>query len=525
MSKDIVESDVLIIGSGVAGLTSAIFLEENGFKVNIITKCSEPYESNTYYAQGGIIYKGENDSPELLVKDIIEAGAGASNPIAARVIAELGPYLVEEVLIKRLNVPFSRDEEGRLDLTEEGAHSVRRIIHSDDSTGKAIEIALLNYVKERKNIQIFTEHMAIDLLTRQYHCKNPLYVYDEPECLGAYVFSIREGVVKRFLAKATILATGGLGQIYLHTSNPKSATGDGFAMAYRAGVQLINMEYIQFHPTTLYHKDADRFLISESVRGEGGVLKTPDGKPFMEKYHPLGSLAPRDVVARAIHEEMTEHGYEYVLLDIASYMEPEKIKKRFPNIYQTCLRYGIDITKEPIPVVPAVHFACGGVKTNMWAETSMKRLFAVGEVACTGLHGANRLASTSLLEGLVFGYRAAKRIADNWSELKRDIPIPVSWIDTGEFYPDPALIKQDWNTLRHIMWNYVGLVRTEKRLKRAIFDLRHLYWEIEEFYRRAKITRALLELRNGILLGYIIAMAAYKNRGSRGCHYRKDTEV
>ncbi|MGB9668066.1 MAG: L-aspartate oxidase [Thermosulfidibacteraceae bacterium] len=525
MVRDIIESDVLIIGSGVAGLTSAIFLSEIGFRVNIVTKASKPEESNTYYAQGGIIYKGENDSPDLLVKDILEAGAGASNPIAARILAELGPYLVEELLVKKLSVPFSRDESGKLDLTEEGAHSVRRIIHSDDLTGRAIEISLLNYVSKLENVKIWTEHMAIDLLNKQYHCKNPLYVYDEPECLGAYVLSIKEGVVKRFLAKATILATGGLGQIYLHTSNPKGATGDGFAMAYRAGVQLINMEYIQFHPTTLYHKESERFLISESVRGEGGVLKTPLGEPFMEKYHPLGSLAPRDVVARAIHEEMTENGYEYVLLDLVSYMDAEKIKKRFPNIYETCLKYGVDITKEPIPVVPAVHFACGGIRTNMWGETSMKRLFAVGEVACTGLHGANRLASTSLLEGLVFGYRAANRIADKWSELKKDIPLPVSWVDTGEFYPDPALINQDWNTLKHIMWNYVGLVRTEKRLKRALFDLRHLYWEIEEFYRKAKLTRSLLELRNGILIGYIIATAAYKNRESRGCHYRKDTEI
>lgn len=523
--SDIVESDVLIIGSGIAGLVSALFLAEAGFNVSVITKASSPEESNTYHAQGGIIYRGKGDSPELLVKDIIEAGAGASNPIAARILAELGPKLVEEVLIEKLKVPFSRCEDGDLDLTEEGAHSIRRIIHADDLTGKAIEIALLNYVSSLRNIRIFTEHMAIDLLTKQYHCKNPLYIYDEPECIGAYVFSIRENVVKRFIARATILATGGLGQIYLHTSNPRGATGDGFAMAYRAGVPLINMEYIQFHPTTLYHKDAERFLISESVRGEGGVLKTPDGEPFMEKYHPLGSLAPRDVVARAIHEEMTEHGYAYVLLDLASYLEPERIKKRFPNIYSTCLKYGIDITKEPIPVVPAVHFACGGVKVNMWSETSMKRLFAVGEVACTGLHGANRLASTSLLEGLVFGYRTAKRIMDIWETLKRDIPIPVPWIDTGEFYPDPALISQDWNTLRHIMWNYVGLVRTEKRLKRALFDLRHLYWEIEEFYRKAKITRALLELRNGILLGYVIAAAAYKNRESRGCHYRKDTGI
>ncbi len=524
MAEDIISSDVLIIGTGIAGLTTAIKAAEEGFKVNIITKGARPEESNTDNAQGGIVYKGEGDSKELLIKDILEAGAGASNPEAARILAEYGPQLVEEILINKAKVKFNRRKDGKFDLTEEGAHSVRRILHADDITGRAIERGLLNYVSQLKNITIFTKHIAIDILTLQHHCKNPIFVYKKPEALGVYAYSMEEKRVKRFLAKATVLATGGLGQIFLHTTNPDGATGDGFAMAYRAGLPLINMEYIQFHPTTLYHKDAKRFLISESVRGEGAVLKTPDGEEFMKKYHPLGSLAPRDVVSRAIHEEMTEKGYKYVLLDLASYMDAEKIKERFPNIYKTCLKYGIDITKEPIPVVPAVHFACGGIKVNMWSETDMKRLFAVGEVACTGLHGANRLASTSLLEGLVFGYRAAVRIKDKWEELKKELEIPVAWIDTGEFEPDPALVNQDWITLKHIMWNYVGLVRTQKRLRRAIYDLRHLWWEVEEFYRKAKLTKQLIELRNGILVGLIVARAAFRNRESRGCHYRKDTQ-
>ena len=524
MKEDIVKSDVLVVGTGIGGLTTALTLAENGFDVVLITKARKPEECNTDYAQGGIVYKGENDSEELLVKDILDAGAGASNPEAARIVAQDGPKLVEEILIKKIQVPFNKRENGSLDLTEEGAHSVRRIIHADDLTGRAIERAFLRYISNINKIRIFTQHVAIDLLTLQHHCKDPTLVYKDPECLGVYAYSVEERRVKRFLAKTTVLATGGLGQIFLHTTNPKTATGDGFAMAYRAGVPLINMEYVQFHPTTLYHKDAERFLISESVRGEGAVLKTPDGEPFMEKYHPLGSLAPRDIVSRAIHEEMTEKGYKYVLLDLASYMEPERIKERFPNIYKTCLEYGIDITKEPIPVVPAVHFACGGIKVNMWSETPMKRLFAVGEVACTGLHGANRLASTSLLEGLVFGYRAAIRIMNNWEKFTEETPTPQPWIDTGEFEPDPALIAQDWITLKHIMWNYVGLVRTEKRLKRAIYDLRHLWWEVEDFYRRAKVTKALIELRNGILVGLVIARAAYRNRESRGCHYRKDSQ-
>ena len=522
--EDIVKSDVLVVGTGIGGLVTAMFLAESGFKVNVITKGERPEESNTDNAQGGIIYKGEEDSKELLVKDILEAGAGASNPEAAEILAEYGPKLVEEVLIKKVRVNFNRREDGSFDLTEEGAHSVRRILHADDLTGRAIERSLLNYISGLENVEIYTSHVAIDILTLQHHCRNPVFVYKQPEALGVYAYSEKEKRVKRFVAKATVIATGGLGQIYLHTTNPDVATGDGFAMAYRAGLPLINMEYIQFHPTTLYHKDAKRFLISESVRGEGAVLKTPDGKEFMKKYHPLGSLAPRDVVSRAIHEEMTENGYKYVLLDLASYMDAEKIKERFPNIYKTCLKYGIDITKEPIPVVPAVHFACGGIKVNMWSETDMKRLFAVGEVACTGVHGANRLASTSLLEGLVFGWRAAERIKQRWNEFSQEFPEPIPWIDTGEFKPDPALINQDWITLKHIMWNYVGLVRTEKRLKRAIYDLRHLWWEVEEFYRKAKITRQLIELRNGILVGLVVARAAFRNRESRGCHFRKDTQ-
>ncbi len=518
------DTDVLIIGSGVAGCSAALELAKKGYQVTLVTKGERPEESNTYHAQGGIIYKGEKDNPESLVKDIQAAGAGATWPPAAQVLAQEGPKLVEEILIKEIKVPFSLNENGKLDLTEEAAHSMRRIIHSNDFTGKAIEVAFIKYISQIPNIQILTSHLAIDLITPEHHSPDPLAVYPPTSCLGAYLFNVKEKRVVKAIAPVTILAAGGLGQVYLHTTNPEGATGDGFAMAYRAGTKLINMEYIQFHPTTLFHKDAKRFLISESVRGEGAVLKTPEGKPFMDKYHPMGSLAPRDVVARAIHEEMVEHGYKYVLLDLASHMEGEAIKKRFPMIYETCLQFGIDITKEPIPVVPAVHFSCGGIKVDLWGRTGIHRLFAVGEVSCTGLHGANRLASTSLLEGLVWGVRAARWINQNWEDYTRDIPpYPIpEWIDTGVEEPDPALIKQDWITLRHIMWNYVGLVRTRKRLKRAITDLRHLWREVEEFYKNAKLNRGLLELRNGIQTGLVIARAAQRNKVSRGCHYRKD---
>ncbi len=518
-------SDLLIIGSGVAGCVAALKAAECGLSVNMVTKGERPEESNTYHAQGGIIYKGKegSDSPELLVKDILEAGAGASLPAAAQVLAEEGPSLVEKYLMQLTQVPFNRDGEGDLDRTEEAAHSVRRIIHADDLTGRAIEVALIKKVLETPGIKVFANHVAIDLLTPEHHTDDPLNIYDPLSVVGAYAYDVVSKEVRRFLARATILATGGLGRVYLHTTNPKGATGDGFAMAYHAGARVVNMEYVQFHPTTLFHRDAERFLISESVRGEGGVLLTPKGEPFMEKYHPLGSLAPRDVVARAIHQEMINNGYQYVLLDIASHMDAEAIRDRFPTIYETCYRYGIDITSQPIPVVPATHFSCGGVKVDLWGRTTVDRLFAVGEVSCTGVHGANRLASTSLLEGLVWGDRCVRKIAEEWwrYEDAKEYPIP-HWVDTGIEEPDPALISQDFITLKHIMWNYVGLARSRRRLQRAIIDLRHLWREVEHFYKYSKLSKGLIELRHALQTGLIVTKAAQGNSSSRGCHYRID---
>ncbi|MGQ9781850.1 MAG: L-aspartate oxidase [Nitrososphaeria archaeon] len=519
---DSFKSDILVIGAGIAGCVAALKAADNGLQVNLIMKGKDFRESNTYHAQGGIVYKGKADNPSLLTKDILEAGNGVSNPLAVKVLAKEGPRLLKEILLDRANVPFDRCNGEMLDLTTEAAHSDKRIIHVADATGRAIEESLMKLVKENKLISVYPERVAVDLLTEQHHTDDPLSVYRKPTCLGAYVFDVKKAKVDIFLSKATVLASGGLGRIYLYTTNPQGATGDGFAMASRAGAELINMEYIQFHPTTFCYREAECFLISEALRGEGATLKTPTGESFIEKYHQLGALAPRDVVARAIYEEMFEGKYPYVMLDISSNMKAEKIRTRFPTIYETCMKYGVDITSQPIPVVPAAHFACGGVKVDLWGRTNIDRLLAVGEVSCTGVHGANRLASTSMLEGLVWADRSIRGIVERRRYYLDYTPPPVrEWIYTGTEEPDPALIRQDMNVLRHTMWNYVGLIRTKDRLERAVGDLRHLQDDLESFYRYSKLTIDLIELRNAIQTGLIVAQSAWKNRKSRGCHYRR----
>jgi len=516
------ESDVLVIGGGISGCVAALRAASKGLEVTMLMKGEGGEKSNTYYAQGGIVYKGRRGDPSLLIKDILTAGDGVSYPPAVKVLANEGPRLVEEVLIEQAGVPFDMDVGGELDLANEAAHSTRRIIHVADMTGKAIETKLVDAVKKMGNIKVYTQRVAIDLLTEEHHTDDPLAVYKNPTCLGAYVFDIKRGEVDAFLAKVTVLATGGLGRIYLYTTNPREATGDGFAMAYRAGAQLINMEYVQFHPTAFCYGEGECFLITEAVRGEGGVLKTPDGRTFMEKYHELGSLAPRDVVARAIYEEMFENKYPHMVLDLASYIGADKIRSRFPTIYQTCLEHGIDVTEKPIPVVPAAHFECGGVKVDLWGRTNIDRLFAVGEVSCTGVHGANRLASTSMLEGLVWADRAVRKMTERRQHyFNYRVPAVREWIYTGIETPDPALIQQDMNVLRHTMWNYVGLVRTRDRLKRSIVDLVQLKEDVENFYRYSILNKDLIELRNAVQTGLIISQSAWKNRQSRGCHYRK----
>ena len=523
-----IETDVLVIGCGIAGASAALRLaEDRQRQIIVITRAYDPEDCNTRYAQGGIVARGKDDNPELLVKDILRAGAGLSLPSAAQLLAELGPDLVKKFLIDSVGVQFDLDETGSLSLTREGGHSLSRILHVGDATGHAIEVALLKQLEAQPNVTLCKGYTAVDLITNSHHSKNPLAVYGQTTCHGVYALNRAENRVDRILARATVLATGGIGRIYRHTTNPPGARGDGLAMAYRAGAQVINAEYIQFHPTTLAVPGADNFLISESVRGEGARLYTPDGRHFMDDYAPSwGDLAPRDVVSRAIHHEMLEHSYPYVLLDLATVMDAGRIRNRFPTIYDACLAAGVDIAHEPIPVVPAAHYFCGGVKVDNRGRSTLEGLYAIGEVSCTGVHGANRLASTSLLEGLVWGHRAGDDIAHREDLVRitgEDIP---PWRDVSEGAgADPVLAYRDSRTIQNIMWLYVGLARSTHRLTRALKDLNHLWGVIDEFYRSTRLNDRLIGLRNLAQAAWIVTLAAWHNRESRGAHYREDAQA
>ena len=455
---------------------------------------------------------------ELLLEYIVEAGEGVNSPEAARLLATEGQLLLNEILEGTANVVFDHDESGKPVWGQEAAHSRRRILHVGDATGQAISNGLVAALENYPNIKIESEATAVDLITFPHHSRDPLDNYRPISCHGCYVFDREEKTVHRHLANATILATGGLGRIYRNTTNPIGSRGDGLAMAHRAGARIANAEYVQFHPTALAAPGAEGMLISEAVRGEGGVLLTPDLRPFMANYAPeWKDLAPRDIVARAIHHEMETNGYSYVLLDIASHMPAKAIRERFPFIYQECLKVGLDISREPVPVVPAAHYFCGGVLVDEWGKSTIENLYAVGEISCTGVHGANRLASTSLLEGLVWGNRAAieiERVLGSGAEQKRpafdDIP---PWDESRlSAEPDPALIQGDMQTIQNIMWHYVGLVRSADRLSRAIRELRHLWNEIETFYRSTKLSDGLIGLRNAVEVALIVAQAAQHNR-------------
>ena len=516
-------TDVLVIGCGIAGASAALEAAKKGLSVVVVVKSTGLEGANTYWAQGGIVSIGPDDDPKLLKEDIVKAGDGINNPEAVDILARESRLLVNKILIGELKISFTQGSPEKLDYAQEAGHSRRRILHVKDTTGKTIEEKFIAALKKQPNITFLAEHTAVDLLTVPHHSKEPITYYQKPRCIGAYVLNNQTNKVETFFAHVTVLATGGCGAVYLHTSNPQDAIGAGYAMAHRAGARIVNMEYIQFHPTTLFHRDADSFLISETVRGEGARLKTRQGRTFMEKYSDKKDLAPRDEVARAIYEEMINSNSNYVLLDLASYAKVD-IKKRFPNIYRTCLTYDIDIAKEPIPVVPAAHYSCGGVLVDGWGATSLAGLYAVGEVSCTGLHGANRLASTSLLEGLVWGTRAAKHIADHFD---RSIRYRESKIHEW-YYPkieeaiDPALINQDWLTIRTTMWNYAGIIRTRKRLERAKSDLEYLQHRIERFYQEAAMEPTIVGLKHGIQVALMITHAALANPVSLGAHYIKE---
>lgn len=513
-----VKTDCLIIGTGLAGCATALELSKAGINTLMITKTSSPEISSSFYAQGGIIFKAGQDSPEKIKSDIIEAGDSICNIDAVDALIEWGPRLVKEILIDEIGISFDIKKDGEYDLTEEGGHSIPRILHVGDYTGREIEEHFVKYLRSRGKVDIMTEVTALDLLTLSHHSSDHLDIYREPACVGAYVYDQKKSEVFAVICKEVVLATGGLGQIFLHTSNPQIARGDGYTMANRAGAKMLNMEYVQFHPTTLYSRSSnERFLISESLRGEGAKLLNRFDKEFMHNYHKMGSLAPRDIVARAIHEEMLKNGDDHVYLDI-SFKPSEWIRSRFPHIHSKCLEQGIDITNGPVPVVPAAHYSCGGVVVDQVGRTSLKNLRAVGEVSCSGVHGANRLASTSLLEDVVWGIRTGRDVAKNIKKGDFYIPDIRQWKDEREEV-DPALIRQDWLMIKHTMWNYVGLVRTAKRLERARAIMSGLTREIESFYANCRLSDNLIGLRNGVRTANLVLNFAHRNRISRGCHY------
>ena len=414
IEDELIVTEVLVLGCGVAGATAALWLADQGVHVVVATRAREPNHTNTLWAQGGIVYRGADDTPAALAADVLRAGAGHCNPVAVDILAEEGPAAFESVLLERVRTPFDRTPDGLLSLVREGGHAVARIAHVADHTGQAIQVSLMQALVTHPNITVLVGHTAVDLLTPSHHSRNRLAVYEPRSCVGAYLLNRSNGFVRRCLAGATILATGGLGQIYLHSTNPPGARGDGVAMAQRAGARVINLEFVQFHPTTFHHETAPSLLISEAVRGAGARLVRADGEPFMQQYEPeWKDLAPRDVVARAIRHEMLAHELPHVYLDLRSYLPRDRIVAEFPTIRESLLPYGVDMATDLVPVVPAAHYACGGVWVDTWGGTTVAQLYAIGEVSCTGVHGANRLASTSLLEGLVWGTRAARRIVEN----------------------------------------------------------------------------------------------------------------
>ena len=507
--------DVLIVGSGAAGLTLALRLPARA-RIAVLSK-GPLQEGNTWYAQGGIsAVLDHEDSIESHVNDTMDAGAGLCQPEVVRYTVEHGPEAVQWLI--DLGVPFTRKNArgaNNFHLTREGGHQHRRVIHAADATGRALETSLVDAVRARDNIDLFEQHIAVDLITGERLKRK------DNRCLGAYVLDRANRRVEVFRARSVVLATGGASKVYLYTSNPDTATGDGIAMAWRAGCRVANMEFNQFHPTCLYHPLAKSFLITEAVRGEGGKLLLPDGKPFMQRFDPRAELAPRDIVARAIDHEMKRLGCDHVLLDI-SHKPAAFIKEHFPTVHERCLELGIDITREPMPVVPAAHYTCGGVQVDLRGHSDVEGLYVIGESACTGLHGANRMASNSLLECLVFAAAAAADIEARLDSTPMPPELP-EWDESMVTDSDEeVVVSHNWDELRRFMWDYVGIVRTDKRLARARRRVELLQREIEEYYGNFTVTNDLLELRNLVQVADLIIRSAQQRKESRGLHYTLD---
>ncbi|MGV6809660.1 MAG: L-aspartate oxidase [bacterium] len=504
--------DVLIIGSGAAGLSLALSLPKQA-QIAILSK-NLVTEGSTFYAQGGIsAVLDDQDSIESHVQDTLNAGAGLCREAIVRFTVEQGPEAIQWLL--DAGVPFTFEDDDHLHLTREGGHSHRRVAHAADASGKAIENTLVQQIRQRKNIKLFEHHIAIDFITSR-KLRKP-----SNRCLGAYVLDRKTRNIDIFAANFTIIATGGASKAYLYTSNPDGTSGDGIAMAWRAGCRVGNMEFMQFHPTCLYHPHAKSSLISEAVRGEGGLLRLPDGTRFMPNYDKRAELAPRDIVARAIDYEMKKLGIDCVYLDI-SHKSEQFIKEHFPNIYANCLKFGYDMSKEPIPVVPAAHYTCGGVLVDQHGKTDVNHLYCIGESAFTGLHGANRMASNSLLECVVFGHATAKHITQRLQRKPLDYDIPI-WDESRVTDSDErVVITHNWDELRRFMWDYVGIVRTTKRLQRAKNRMRMLLQEIDDYYANFRISSDLLELRNLAVVANLIIDSALSRHESRGLHYTLD---
>jgi L-aspartate oxidase len=515
-----VHTDCLVLGAGLAGSAYALHAARAGFKVELLS-AGPPLQANSDWAQGGIIYDTAVD-PSALTRDIMEASDGTANPAAVAQLVSEGAGAVEEMLFDQLHVAFDRDPSGALDLAREGGHRERRIIHAKDATGHAILTAVARQVDATPAITRRSGFVAVDLLTLSHNAASPEERYEPLTCFGCYALDTATGEVRAFVARKTILATGGLGGIFLHTTNQPGSVGHGVAMAYRVGARLIDLEYIQFHPTVFSRNGAAPFLITEALRGEGAVLVDASGRRFMDGVHPLGSLAPRDIVARAIRQHLTVTGEACVYLDLST-LQPDFVRERFPAIYERCLSNGIDLARERIPVVPAAHFSCGGVHADLHGRTNVRHLNAIGETACTGLHGANRLASTSLLECLVSARATARADALDLHAGGFGEPVPRIWSSPSK-EADPMLVRQDLQQIQSTMWNYAGIIRSPRRLARARRILLELREDIQAFYRDCRPTRELVELRNAVQVALLVVHAASLNPVSKGCHYIRPDE-